>query len=247
MKRFLKLQYLPLAVVITGGLAAIFRALLWISAISDGSNVLLPVGTFPDVMCWILVALTIALLAVATRRLQGEKKYSANFSASPIAAIAIVLAAIGFLVTSIIDLSVKADSINTVATIMGFVAAAAMLLLGYLRFRGLRPNMLLHSVVCIYLMLYLVSHYRLWSAAPQLQTYAFDLFAIVFVMLATYHRAAFDLNRGSRRAYTFYTLAALFFCIAALGGCDNPAFFIGSGIWMFCTPCKLTLSRKKEN
>lgn len=247
MKRFLKLKFLPLAVLACGGLAALFRALLWISAIGDQSSNLLPAGTWPDVLCWIVVALTMALLAVATRNLRNDKKYSNNFSENPFAAIAMALAGVAYLLTSIIDFSSNADSVSTAATVLGFVAAAALLLLAYLRFKGLRPNMLLHSVVCLYLMLYLVSHYRLWSAAPQLQTYAFELLAIVFVMMASYHRAAFDMNQGNRRAYTFFTLAALFFCIATLPSCDNPAFFIGSGIWMLFTPCKLTLSKKKEN
>ena len=239
MKRFLKLQYLPLAVLGCGVIAALLRALLWIAAIGDNTSSLLPAGTWPDVLCWITVALTIALLAVSARKIRNNKKYTSNFSASPIGAIAMVLAAVGFLFTSITDLSVSADPITTAATVMGFVAVAALLLLAYFRYKGLRPTMLLHSVVCVYLMLYLVSHYRLWSAAPQLQTYAFELLAIVFVMMACYHRAAFDMNQGSRQAYTFFTLAALFFCIATLPSCDNPAFFIGCGTWMFFTPCKL--------
>ena len=247
MKRFLKITYLPLAVLACGVVTALLRALLWISAGGDNSSSLLPAGTLPDVLSWILVAGTIALIAVSTKKIRNNKKFSHNFTANPIAAISMALAAAGFLFTSIADLSANADSITTAATVMGFVAAAALLLLAYFRFKGMRPSMLLHSVVCLYLMLFLVSHYRLWSAAPQLQTYTFDLMAIVFVMLACYHRAAFDMNQGSRRAYTFFTLAALFFCIATIPGCDNPAFFIGCAAWMFCTPCKLSLPKKEEN
>ena len=96
------------------------------------------------------------------------------------------------------------------------------------------------------LMLTLVSNYQNWSALPQLQDYGFELLAIVFLMLATYQRAAFDVNYGNRRAYAFFSLGALFFSIAAIPGCNNPGFFIGCAAWMLATPCQWTTLPKKE-
>ena len=131
--------------------------------------------------------------------------------------------------------------------LLGILSTFAMVALAYGRYKGFRPNVLLHGIICVYLMLYLVSHYRLWSSNPQLQSYAFELLAIVFVMLACYQRAAFDAGKGNRQAYAFFTLIALYFCIAALPGCDNAVFFLGAAVWMYFTPCKLTLPVKKEN
>lgn len=247
MKRYLKLKYLPLVILACAVVTSLLRTLLFVSGIGGDGNGLLPTGSWPDVLSWITVALTMGLLGAATWKLRGANKYSLNFPASPVAAIAMVLAAVGFLITSVTDLSVSTDAISAAAIAMGFVSTAALLLLAYLRFRGQRPNMLLHTSVCLYLMLYLVSHYRLWSSAPQLQSYAFELLAIVFVMLGCYHRTAFDTGKGDRRAYTFFSLAAVYFCIATLPGCDNPAFFIGCAAWMFFTPCRLTLPARKED
>lgn len=245
MKRFLKMKYLPLAVLGSGVVTYLLRTLLWVGAM--GGNGLLPAGTFPDVASWVMVAITVVGLFAATWLLRGANKYQQNFSASLSAGIGMVVAAASFCVTSLLELIAGTDTISTASSLLGILSTFAMVALAYGRYKGFRPNMLLHSIVCVYLMLYLVSHYRLWSSNPQLQSYAFELLAIVFVMLSCYQRAAFDAGKGNRQAYAFFTLIALYFCVAALPGCDNPVFFLGAAAWMYFTPCKLTLPVKKEN
>ena len=244
MKRFLKITNLPLIVLGSGLLTCFMRFLLLQKKDAQG---LLPVGNFTDVMSLILVAITLGLLFWGCRQLKGGNKYAYNFSASLSAAAGMALAAFGFLITSIAELGAATDSIGKFSALLGFFAAIALGLLAYVRFKGQRLNVIFHGLVCFYLILHLVSHYRLWSSCPQLQSYGFELLAIVFVMLATYQRAAFDAGSGNRQAYTFFSLTALYFCIAALPGCDNAAFFLGSAAWMFCTPCKLSNPAKKEN
>ncbi len=245
MKRYLKPAYLPIAVLGTGILAFLMR--LWLFALGEDDRGLLAVGTFPDAMSWIITAITIALIFLVTRQVRGGNKYGYNFPASLPAAIGMALGAVSFAITSIVDLSMGGDTIGTVSALLGFLAAGAMLVLAYCRIQGKHLSVIFHGIVCFYLMLHLVSHYRLWSASPQLQTYGFELLAIVFVMLACYQRAAFDAGQGNRQAYTFFSSAALFFCVATLPGCDNAAFFIGCAAWMYFTPCRLTLPAKKEN
>ncbi len=244
MKRYLKLAYLPLAILGCGVLTCLLR--LWLFALGEDDRGLLSVGSFPDVMSWIIVAATMSLLGVSTWQLRGGVKYNHNFHASMPAAIGMALAAVSFCITSVADLAAGGDSVGTTSAVFGFLAGAALLALAYGRYQGVHLSMLFHGVVCLYLMLHLVSHYRLWSSYPQLQSYAFELLAIVFVMLACYQRAAFDAGKGDRRAYSFFSLAALFFCVAALPGCNNAAFFIGCAAWMYFTPCRLSLPAKKE-
>ena len=246
MKRYLKPAYLPLITLGLGIVTYVLRTLLWTSAIGAEDGRLLPADTWPDVLSWIVVAATIALLGIGTWNLRGAAKYSYNFPPSIPAAIGMALAGVSFCITSFADLSAGTDSIGTASAILGFFAAAALVYLAYGRVKGIRLSVVFHGIVCLYLMLHLISHYRLWSSFPQLQSYAFELLAIVFVMLACYHRAAFDSNCGNRRAYTFFSLAALFFCVATLPGCDNAAFFIGCAVWMFTTPCRLNHPVSKE-
>ena len=244
MKRFLKPANLPFLSLCGGLLTCIMR--LWLMILGQDERGLFASGSFPDVMSWILVAAAMATFALSTKDMRGGAKYGYNFPVSLPAAIAMVLAAVSFCITSIGELATDADTIGTASSVLGFVAAVALVFLALGRYRGFRLNVLFHGSVCLYLMLYLVSHYRLWSSYPQLQNYGFELLAIVFVMLACYHRAAFDAKCGNRRAYTFFTSAALFFCLAALPGCENPAFFLGCSVWMYFTPCRLHHASRRE-
>lgn len=245
MKQFLKPAYLPWAAL--GGGVIAFACRLWLFSMGRDALSLLYEGTFPDIMSWIIVAITLALLGFGSWYLKGEKKYPENFSASPIGAIAMGLTGICFVFSSVMGFIDAKSSLDTIGCILGLLSAGALFLLAWHRFKGLRPNILLHCLVCVYLMVYLVSHYQGWSSDPQLQTYAFELFAIVFTMLGCYQRAAFDIDQGDRRAYSFFSLAALFFSLATLPGCEDPVFFMGCAVWMFFTPCRMTLPEPKEN
>ena len=244
MKRYLTPDNLPFLSLCGGLLTFIMR--LWLMILGEDERGLLSSGSFPDVMSWILVAVTMAAILLSVKDMRGGAKYRYNFPPSLLAAISMLLAAVSFVITSVGELITNTDAVGTAGSILGFFAAASLVLLAWFRFKGQRLNVLFYGVICVYLMLYLVSHYRLWSSYPQLQSYAFELLAIVFVMLACYHRAAFDAGKGNRRAYTFFTSAALFFCIATLPGCENMTFFLGCAVWMYFTPCRLRHSSRKE-
>ena len=239
MKRFLKPSELPFLILCSAALTFIVRALLFVSAVGGVGRGLLRTGTWPDILSWILVAVTMGILFVGTWEMRDPVKYSRKFRNALIATISMAIAAVCFCFTSLLELFSETDTVGFVSAVLGFLAAAALGLLAWGRMRGKQLSMVFHGIVCLYLMLHLVSHYRLWSSSPQLQSYAFELLAIVFVMLASYHRAAADAGHGICRSHTLCSLAAVYFCIAALPGCDNPIFFIGSAIWMFCTPCRL--------
>ena len=245
MKQFLKPSDLPYIALCGGLLTCIARMLLYISALG-GEGGLLPTGTLPDLASWALIAITMGLLIIGIRPVQEGVRYSRKFRKALFATIAMAVAAVAFCITSLVELISETDTVSFVSALFGFLAAASLGYLAWARIKGKQPNMIFHGIVCMYLMLHLVSHYRLWSSCPQLQSYAFELLAIVFVMLACYHRAAADASHGTCRAYTFFSLAAVYFCIAALPGCDNPVFFVGCTLWMFFTPCHLPSIARKE-
>ena len=244
MRKYLKPAYLPHATLVCGVIAMLFR--LRLLALGEDDWGLLPAGIFPDVMSWVVVALAMALLAVGTWQLREANKYSYNFPASIVGATGIALAAFAFFVDSLVKLIAGAAAMEFASAILGLLASVAMGFWAYYRWKGIRPSVLFHGAVCVFMMLTLVSNYQNWSALPQLQDYGFELLAIVFLMLATYQRAAFDVNCGNRRAYAFFSLGALFFSIAAIPGCNNPGFFIGCAAWMLATPCQWTTLPKKE-
>ena len=247
MKLNFKPSFLP-AIVLSGGLLTMLLR-MWLFGIGTDERGLLSVGTFPDVLSWIFLALMFAVLIYGTRELNEASKYSFNFPASLHSAIGTGLGALGILITSLVELLSGAERLGVFSSVLGLFAVAALAFVAYCRNAGMKPNFLFHSFVCIYLMFHLISNYRIWSAYPQLQTYAFELLAIVFLMLSCYQRAAFDIGQGNRKAYAFHSLAALFFCIAAIPGSAIGAFYIGSAAWMFTTMCSLKplrISNKKN-
>lgn len=237
MKNYFKHAFLPFLALGGGVLAMLMR--FWLFGIGTDDRGLLPAATFPDVVSWILTAIVIALLMFGTRNLREATKYRFNFPASMPAAIGTAAGTLGILITCLAELLSGAAKLGVFSAVLGLFAAAALGFIAFCRKDGKKPMFLFHSFICIYLMFHLISHYRIWSAYPQLQTYAFELLAIVFLMLACYQRAAFDAGRGNRRAYAFTTLAALFFCLAAIPGSDAAVFYLGCSAWMFTTLCNL--------
>lgn len=236
MKRFFRTPLLPLVSLGGGLITLILRLILLSQADSTG---LLPVGHFAGILSWVITVAVLVYLLIGTRSLNEAKKYAFNFPADPLAAGGILAAALGILITSISELIGSTDLLCTICSVFGFLCVPALAFLSQCRKSGRRPSVLFHALVCVYLMLHLVSHYRVWSAYPQIQTYGFDLLALVCLMLASYQRCVFDINRGSRRAYVFTSLSGAFFSIAALPGSSNVLFFLGCAIWMLTGLCSL--------
>ena len=237
MKKIFNPAILPIATLAAGILAMLMR--FWLFGLGTDDRGLLPASTFPDVASWIISGIVMVMLIFGTLGLREASKYRFNFPASIPSAIGTALGALGIFLTCFIELLSGAAKLGVFSTILGLFATAALAFLAYCRKVGRKPMFLFHAFTCIYLMFHLISHYRIWSAYPQLQTYAFELLAIVFLMLACYQRAAFDAGRGNRKAYAFCTLAALFFCLAAIPGSATAIFYIGCAAWMFTTLCNL--------
>ena len=237
MNRYIKSTYLPLITLGAGLLTMLLRFILL--ATGEDDKGLLVTGSFSDIFSWLLAVATMVVILIGTWNLREASKFSFNFPASVSGAVGTMAAALGILITSGSELFSGGDAIGVVGAVLGMLAAPALVLTAISRYRGQRPLVLLHGMVCVYLMVHLVSHYRLWSSYPQIQSYGFELLSIVCLMLACYHRATFDVGEGNRRSYAFCALAAVFFSVATLPGCDSPIFFIGCAVWMLTNLCNL--------
>ena len=237
MNKYIKSTHLPLITLVAGLLTMILRFILLAAGTDDKG--LMPSGSFSDIFSWLLAVVTLIILLMGTRNLREANKFSFNFPADLVGAVGAVAAALGILITSVTELFAGGDALSIIGDGLGLLAVPALVLVALARYQGRRSSVLLHGAVCIYLMVHLVSHYRLWSSYPQIQSYGFELLSIVCLMLACYHRATFDVGEGNRRSYAFCALAAVFFSIATLPGCDSPLFFIGCAAWMVTNLCNL--------
>ena len=238
MKKFLKSINLPWFVLAAGIIGIALR--FWLLSTGIDKTGLLVSGHPADILLWLLTAATAVLVILGCLPLAQANKYAFNFPPSLIAAVGEGLLALGILVANILALIGSADSLSTATAVVGFLSVAPLALCVFYRWKGIRPTFLLHSFVCIFWVLRLVSLYRVWSPEPQLQNYIFQLFANVFMMLSFYQRTAFDVDCGNRRAHAISHLAAAFFCCLSLIGSRDWFLYGTCALWAIADLCRLT-------
>ena len=244
MKKLLNPIYLPWFVLGTGGIGFALRIWLFTGGVDEKGFLIS--GHPADILIWALTIFVMVFLLIATRGLQEGGKYSFNFPASLPGSIGCGLCALGFAVTSITEFVLTADTLSRITSVLGILSAAVLGFMAYGRWKGLRTSVIYHTVICLYLIARLISQYRNWSWDPRLQDYCFQLLGTVCLMLATYHRAAFDANMGKRRPHAFFHLAAVYLCCLSLVGSENIAFYLGAGAWMLTDLCNLVPMQRRQ-
>ena len=219
------LKYLALA---AGLLGLLLRFLLLQTAVDDKG--LLISGHWAGTGSWLLTAAMIGMSFLCLRRCAGQPGCDAAFPPSPLRAAGSLVAACGFLLSGApVATAVRLAQAEPVLRIL---AAAALVAVAYCRFRGKKPSFLLHATICLYLALRMVCRYQIWSADPQLQHYAFYLGAHVALLLSSYHLTAFDADSGNHRSLWRWSLAAVYLCLTAIPGCEEPFFLLCCAVWM---------------
>ncbi len=123
--------------------------------------------------------------------------------------------------------------------VLPWLAAASMAVLGLCRMLGKQPGPWFSGAVCLFYMLMLVTNYRLWSADPQLQDYAYQLLAGVLLMLCAFHRTCCDAGIIQRKKLIATGLAAAFCAIAALSMDFQRLFYLASALWAIGCICSV--------
>lgn len=227
---------IPWITLTAGVLGFILRA--WLLTSGVDSKGLLRANHPANALLFILTAAVLAVLFVCMRHLTGTLPYKKIFKRSVPAAAGCAVAALGIAITVFSELSRQHDRVTVIACVLGVLAAASLVILAVCRLRSVRPSLLLHGCVTVYLMIHLVSQYRIWSAEPELQEYCFQLLASVFLMLSTYHRATLDAHSGSRRQFVFFNYGALFFsCLAVYS--ESWLFYFAMAV--YCATCQCSL------
>ena len=238
MKKYYSPDLMPLIVLAAGIVGMLLRLWQHMGG-TDGKGLLIP-GHASTVLLLILTVATLALILLCTWNLSQGSKYRYNFPESMPGCVGAGAAAAGVLVASVMDLLTGQDMLTLINGFLGMMAAASLCVLAVSRLRGQQPHIVFPLCVTLYLMLHLISQYRVWSGEPQLLSYCWPLLASVCVMLSAYQSAAFGGELGHRRAQAFFHLAALYFCCLSLIGDHAPGFYLAMGVWMFTDICRLT-------
>jgi len=210
-----------LPILITGmGLAAmVLRFALYVFA-TDAKGLLTPWHPL-EILLWALTAVAAVILVVQVRKLRGGRKYALNFPASVAAAVGCGIFAAGILLT-VLQNRYALSAMDFIRNTAGLLAVPALTALAICRARGKRPYFVFHAVVCLYLALYTISHYRTWSSCPQLQDAFFPMMGCILLLLFACNSITLDnatmarhrLPASMRRFNTLLT--AVFAAICAL-------------------------------
>lgn len=126
-------------------------------------------------------------------------------------------------------------------TVLPWLAAASMAVLGLYRMQGRRAPVWFGGAVCLNYMLTLVNDYRLWSADPQVQDYAYQLLAEVLLMLCAFHRTCCDGGIIQRKKLIFTATAAAVCAAASISMDFHRLFFLSSTLWALGCICSVAV------
>ncbi|MBQ8796895.1 MAG: hypothetical protein IJZ56_01730 [Oscillospiraceae bacterium] len=224
-------------VVLGAGLLGTALCLLSAGIDTDDRG-LLPAGHPTHIFIYLLTAVVIGFLLYVLRDVQGSLPYNKAFPVDILALAGHGAGVVGIVSASVSILLEPATVLGILAGVSGFLAAGCLGLIGFFRYKKLRPNYIFHAVITVHLVLLLVFRYQAWNTQPQLQLYFTQLMASLFLMLTLYHRAALDAGTGNRRDFAFFNLGAVFFCCLALVS-EQWLFYLGMGAWCFTNQCCL--------
>lgn len=244
MKRNENNLFLPLFSALMGAAAMLLRCGLYL--LGTDSKGLLITGHPLSLLTWALTAAAVAVIAVTVRKRDGSQQYADNFAPSATAAIGAIVLAGGIAIT-IIGSWPAVTRLERIRDCLGLGAVGALIWVSLRRFQGKQPCFLCHGLVCIYLIVYAISHYRPWCSRPQLQTVFFSVAGILLLCLFAYYQTAFDADMGSRRAQLFTGLTAGFFCLAALADGADLALFAGGAVWALTNLCHVAPVTKDDS
>lgn len=244
MKTLLKPTKLPQFAAAMGVLALVLRTLLYLVA-TDEKGLLLTNHPL-ELALGVLSAATLTVIVLTVRQLDGSPEHSDNFSAGKGAAFGNLVAAFGFAVAVTTGQPVLSGYLATAWQVLGWLSPVCLGAAAIARGRGKQPFFVLRLVPCLFLVMHIVHHYRLWSGNPQFQDYGIALLAAMSMMFFAFYTAAFDAGVGRRRMQLTMGLTAVYLLLMELAHTDSFWLYLGGVVWAMTDLCSLTPVPKPE-
>lgn len=220
MKHPFRSHILPFFPMGAGGLGLALR--LWLYSAVDEKN-LLPVGHPADALLYILTALTLGIVFLATRQLIPRRIHKKTLCR--ISACAYGLGGLGLALTAVLDTAGSTARLALVATIASILGALVLFLMAFLKFRGKKLPYWLPAALTVVLMVGTVAQCQVWGAESQLQSYFFPLLASISLILTAYYKTTLTAKQGNPKLLAFFSQSAVFFCCLSLNTHQWPLYF----------------------
>ena len=203
-----------------GGLGLALR--LWLFSAAD-ENGLFPLNHPADYGLYILTAITLGILFLATRNLIPQRLSKQFVSISGTCAYAV--GGLCLILTALWKISTSSARLAWLAVAASVIGGLAMFFMAALKFSRKRLPYWLPAILTVVQMLDTVAQCQLWGAIPQLQSYFFPLLASIFLILSAYHKTKLAARQGNPRQLAFFSQGALFFCCLSLNTPQWPLYF----------------------
>ena len=273
-------KFLPPAVALLGG-AAGYALRRWQLSAGFEPDTGLAIPGAPSAIALMACTLVVALLAAALCwKWQGKSQCPVSFAwvkGNTLYAAAAAVAGILFLVGAVAEVPTLAQTMAQARTgdnllvraagrvlpparvALGVLAAPCAILWGRAVYRGdkdgMKENLGLLEL-CLLFCVCLVSDYQKHSADPVTMNYAYEVLAMVCVLLALYYLAGYSFQEGKPRRCLFFCLMGCYFCLVALADWgDLPRmldygaaaiFLLAHAVALRSVPAPLTGSAKEE-
>lgn len=167
----------------------------------------------------VLLALECVLLSWPLPRCRREKRiFVPNAAALAMGLLSGACLLLGGALSLAAQLRGAAAGYELALALAQLAAGICVLAASWRRWRGASGLPLVHAVICLWMVLVLLLHFKNWSMDPTILDYCFRLFALICGMCATYHIGTFGFDRGGRRVTVFWCLAGCYFLpVSAIG------------------------------
>lgn len=230
---------LPYFAFISGLAGLLLR--FWLFSRIDEKG-LLPTGHFADRALFLLAAIAIAVIFLATRDLTPRQPHQHAIRSYQIPAC--LAGGFGFILNAVFVLLKSPVRLAMIATITSLLGGIAMFCIAYLHLCNKRHSYLLPAAITVALMLEAVAQCQVWGSLPQVQEYFFPLIASVFLILTAYERTLFSAGKPRPKRLAFYSQSAVFFCIVSLNS-SHWILYLGMLFWAAAQIYPCTVTKKK--
>lgn len=195
------------------------------SFVEDPVSGLLPFGTVPEILLWVLTGCMIVGAFLLTRQTKmGE-------GGPVIAGLSNLFFAAGIL-TLLLEPTKGPAVLVLIYRFFILAAAASLVVSAVMQFMKKKPFFLLTLSPCVLCVLVLMEYYQFFSEVPQLMDYVLGLGAVLCLTLGAYHRMARAAGLPDRPYYFGIGLMAVYFCAAACAQGTYVCYFCSAAVWM---------------
>lgn len=225
------LFYCIFAVLGLAGMALQF----WFFSIAPDSRGLMPAGHISGILTLAVLAATLLLIFLSRSHI--------SFPKNPVL-VRVVGAVLAAVFTAISAWQMFSQQ-HYLTAFLAAMAALSSLYVVWARLRGHRVFYGVYAVFALCYMFYLISRYRDWSAEPETARYAYQLLALVCMMLVFYQKAALMAHTGRFSSYNLWHGLATVLSLTAVPSASNPMLYLAGAIWLILDPSPRPPQREK--